>query len=78
MALITIAGRPVHIQGDRPTIGKYYEPPKTLRTLPRHWQLEEAMQDRRWRWWADGDFMVGVVCAGIVLFFAVQAIVAVL
>ena len=78
MALITIAGRPVHIQGDRPVIGKHYEAPKTLRSLPRHWVLEEAMQDRRWKWYADGDFWVGATCTGIALFFAVQAVVAVL
>jgi len=78
MALITIAGRPVHIQGDRPVIGKHYQPTPTLRSLPRHWHLEEAMQDRRWKWWKDGDFMVGATCLAIVLFFGVQSLAAIL
>lgn len=78
MALIVIAGRPVQVSRQLPTIGKYYDPPKTLRTLPRHWVLSDAEHDRRWKWWADGDFMVGVVCAAIVLFFAAQAVVAVI
>lgn len=53
-----------------PIIGRFYDCPPTLRRMPRHWVLEEALRDHRWRWWSDGDFWVGAACialAGLIL-----------
>jgi hypothetical protein len=55
-----------------PIIGRDYYAPTALRRMPRHWVLEEAQRDLRWRWWQDGDFWVGAACLVVGLLILAQ------
>jgi hypothetical protein len=62
MALIVIAGRPVHISDNPPVIGRHCTPAQTLREMPQGWVLEESRRDR---WWTSGDAWVVITCVAI-------------